>query len=282
MKEVLHRLDYPERLKSKVWVKEIWKNPGDKIFNLIMIIPVAAALFLVFTPFLSLTLKISLKALAAAAVSNTVKSALFLSLYSSAVSTAIACILGIAAAYILAFKKIPYKHVWNIVVTLPMVLPPAVGGYLLLLTFGRYGLVGHWFYLSGYSIMFTDQAIIIAQIFVILPFVINAVRTSFEGINAEYKEVALTMGASEWQIFTRVILPLSKPGIFSGAIMAFTRAMGEFGATMMVSGLNETMPIAIYRNATAGHRTEADILSMILIMVSFGIMILMKNLDKND
>lgn len=157
--------------------------------------------------------------------------------------------------------------------TLPMVLPPSVAGYLLLITFGRYGLVGHLFYIYGISIMFTTVAIVLAQVFVILPFVINSVRASFEEIDPNYERVAVILGASKWQTFKEVILPLAKNGIITGTVMAFARAMGEFGATMLVSGLKETMPIAIYRYAMSGKGVQADILSAILIIVSFGLLL---------
>lgn len=260
----------------------ITKDLGDRMFNLSMAIGAGGTFFLILILFLSLAFKVSLKDLVKAAFSESVRSALFLSLYTSTISTAIACILGIAVAYILSFKKIPYKKALGTLTTMPMVLPPAVGGYLLLLTFGRYGLVGRWFYFFGYSIMFTDEAIILAQVFVILPFVINAVRASFEAISSEYLEAAMTMGAGEWQIFSRILIPMAKPGIITGTIMAFARAMGEFGATMMVSGLNETMPVAIYRNAVGGNRAEADILSMVLILVSFGVMMAIQFLQRQD
>jgi|LSQX01.2.fsa_nt_gb molybdate transport system permease protein len=237
-----------------------------------------AALLLV-VPVLSLYIKISPMTFINALGNGQVFSPLFLSLITSGIATLIAFILGVAVAYTLVFKDIPFKKPFNTLVTLPLVLPPSVAGYLLLITFGRYGTIGRFLNRMGITVMFTVQAVILAQVFVILPFIINSLKTSFEELDPNYRKAAEILGASDWYTFRKVIMPLSRGGIFIGTMMAFARAMGEFGATMLVSGLNETMTIAIYKNAMSGKRLEADILASILIIVSFCVLLLSSRLQ---
>lgn len=246
-----------------------------KLFKIIIFGQCLITVIFLVTPIISLFLKIQPTAFFATLMSEEILAPLILSITTSAISTFIAVLLGIAISYVLVFKKLPFNKILNTVVTLPMVLPPSVAGYILLITFGRYGTIGHFINeFLGIQIMFTKTAIIIAQVFVILPFVINSLRTSFEDIDPNYSKVAYVLGASEWYMFKNVILPLSQSGLFTGIILAFARAMGEFGATMLVSGLNETMTIAIYKNAMSGNRLEADVLSVILIIVSFSILLM--------
>lgn len=244
-----------------------------KLFKGIIGINSMAAIILLVIPILGLFVKISPMSFINALGNKEVFSPLFLSIATSTVSTLIAFVLGIAVAYVLVFKDVPFKKPFSTLVTLPLVLPPSVAGYLLLITFGRYGTVGRFLNNFGITIMFTIEAIILAQVFVILPFIINSLKASFEDLDPNYRKVSQILGASEWYTFRKVIMPLSRGGVFTGVIMAFARAMGEFGATMLVSGLNETMTIAIYKNAMSGKRLEADVLSVILIIVSFCILL---------
>lgn len=243
----------------------------ERVFKGIIIFQCLVAILILVVPIIGLVAKIKPVPLEMLD-SQAMLSPLLLSIASSLFSTIIALLLGLGVSYILVFKEIPFGKPLNTLVTLPMVLPPSVAGYLLLITFGRNGLIGTFLSHIGIEIMFTKSAIILAQIFVILPFVVNSFRTSFEEINPDYIKVAEVFGATEAYAFFRVILPLARGGIFTGAILAFARAMGEFGATMLVSGLNETMTIAIYKNAMSGKRMEANILSLILIIVSFAIL----------
>ena len=251
----------------------------EKIFKVIIVIACILVGTLLFVPIFSLLLKIRAASFMSTIKSKEILHPLLLSIYTSAFSTLIAVVLGLGVSYVLTFKDIKLKRILDAVVTLPIVLPPSVAGYLLLLAFGRYGLVGQVFYYYGISIMFTKYAIIMAQVFVILPFTINSICSSFDEIDCNYQKVAEVLGASEWYIFKRIILPLSKGGILTGAILAFSRAMGEFGATMLVSGLNETMTIAIYRNAMSGKRMEADVLSLVMVFVSLCMIFVVKSLS---
>lgn len=174
------------------------------------------------------------------------------------------------------------KEIFDTIVNLPLVVPPTVAGYLLLITFGRYGLVGYPLHVLGITIMFTTFAIVMAQTFVALPFMVRSIRASLQDISPSLIDAAKTLGASDYEIFKEIILPLSKAGIISGIILTYARAIGEFGATVMVCGLLDTLPIAIFNNALSGNRDIANILSLILIVISFGILALFKRIAAKD
>lgn len=213
--------------------------------------------------------------------SRSVLDPLVLSVLTALVSTIISVFVGIPLAYVLTYKHFPFKDTLDTMVNLPFVLPPSVAGYLLLITFGKFGLVGYPLYnFWGITIMFTLVAIIIAQTFVAFPFVVKSVRTSMEEIPPALIDAAKTLGAREFEIFWQVILPLAKTGMLSGIIMAYARAIGEFGATMMVSGLSVTLPVAIFTNALGGNREIANVLALILIVISFTILITFKRIAK--
>ncbi len=207
---------------------------------------------------------------------------LILSVTTSLVSTLISLFVGIPLAYILTYKKFPLKEIFDTIVNLPLVVPPTVAGYLLLITFGRYGLVGYPLHVLGITIMFTTFAIVMAQTFVALPFMVRSIRASLQDISPSLIDAAKTLGASDYEIFKEIILPLSKAGIISGIILTYARAIGEFGATVMVCGLLDTLPIAIFNNALSGNRDIANILSLILIVISFGILALFKRIAAKD
>jgi molybdate transport system permease protein len=251
----------------------------QKVFKVVLAVICIIAAGLIITPFIAILVKIRPVPFFRALMSREVFSPLLLSVFTSTISTLIALILGIGVSYVLHFKKIPLVKVFSTIVTLPMVLPPSVAGYMMLTAFGRYGLVGRYLTRIGFNLMFSVYAIIIAQIFVILPFVINSIRSSFEDIDSNYQKAAKVLGATEWYTFKHIILSLSKTGIYTGMVLAFARAMGEFGATMLVSGLNETMTIAIYKNAMSGKRMEADVLSVILVVVSFGVLFAVRTIN---
>ncbi len=208
--------------------------------------------------------------------SRSVLDPLILSVLTALISTVISVFVGIPLAYVLTYKNFPLKDVLDTMVNLPFVLPPSVAGYLLLITFGKYGLLGYPLNFFGITIMFTTFAIIIAQTFVAFPFVVRSARAAMEEISPSLIDAAKTLGAREFEIFREVIVPLSKKGMLSGIIMAYARAIGEFGATMMVCGLLVTLPVAIYTNALSGEREIANVLSLILIVISFTILIIFK------
>ncbi len=209
--------------------------------------------------------------------------ALKLSLMTSALTTATVVLMGTPVAYINARFHYPGKEIVDSLIDLPVIMPPAVAGIALLMAFGRIGIVGH--YLSGFriSIAFTTLAVIMAQVFVSSPFYIRQARTSFEDVDLAFENAARTLGASRVYTFFHVILPIAQNGLISGAIMAFARSLGEFGATIMFAGnfqgRTQTMPLAIY-TAMQGDMDIALCLALVLVAISFLVIALVKTLTR--
>jgi molybdate transport system permease protein len=184
------------------------------------------------------------------ALSPEALTALALSLKTSLFTVAVAILFGTPLAYALARRQFKGKKLVEMLVDLPIVLPPSVAGLALLIAFGRQGLLGGVFYRAGIHIPFTTAAVVMAQSFVATPLYIRSARIGFAEINAQYEEAAYVEGASQWEVFYAVILPLSKRALLSGAILTWTRALGEFGATLLfagnLEGVTQTMPLAIY------------------------------------
>ena len=181
----------------------------------------------------------------------TVAQALRLSLLTSIISLAITIVLGTPLAYSLARRKVPARSAIETLLDLPIVLPPAVAGLALLLTFGRRGFFGPLLDTLGISLPFTTAAVIMAETFVAAPFYIRSAQTGFTGVSQQLEESASDLGASNWRVFQRVTLPLAGTALLSGAILSWARALGEFGATILFAGSfigrTQTMPLAIYQ-----------------------------------
>src|SRR5205814_7627638 len=177
--------------------------------------------------------------------------ALKLSLIASLSSTAVSLLLGVPLAWVYARIEFPGRTVLRAITTLPMVLPPVVGGVALLLAFGRRGLIGAPLYGAfGIQIPFTTAAAVIAETFVAMPFLVIAVEGGLRSLDSRYEESARALGANSWKVFARVTLPLLRPAIFSGAVLCWARALGEFGATITFAGnlpgRTQTIPLAVY------------------------------------
>ena len=176
-------------------------------------------------------------------------------------------------AYLLAMKNFRGKEVLDILVTLPLVLPPTVTGYYLIILFGRNGLIGRILYeWVGWSIMFTWYAAVLASFIVALPLMMKATRAAIESVDKNLINASYTLGHSEFETAMRVTLPLAKRGIVAGAVLSFARAMGEFGATLMIAGnipgKTDTMPISIYSNASSGDWTKANLMVIFFSLMS--------------
>jgi molybdate transport system permease protein len=196
-----------------------------------------------------------------------------LSLQVATAATVLVVLIGTWMAYLLARKTFRGKEPLDILLTLPLVLPPTVTGYYLILFMGRNGLVGKYlFHWTGWSIMFTWYAAVLASFFVALPLMIKTTRAAIESVDRNLIKVSYTLGHGEFKTFFRVILPLSKKGIMAGAVLSFARAMGEFGATLMIAGnipgKTATMPIAIYTSASSGDWARANIMVIFFTLVS--------------
>lgn len=209
--------------------------------------------------------------------------ALKLSLMTSTITTITVVIMGTPIAYVSARFQYFGKELADSLIDLPVIMPPAVAGIALLMAFGRMGIVGHYLNEMGISIAFTTLAVIMAQVFVSSPFYIRQARTSFEDVDLAFENAARTLGASRVHTFFHVIIPIAMNGLISGAIMAFARSLGEFGATIMFAGnfqgRTQTMPLAIY-TAMQGDLDVSLCLAIILVAFSFMVIFLVKILTR--
>jgi molybdate transport system permease protein len=196
-----------------------------------------------------------------------------LSLQVAAVSTALIMLTGIPVAYFLARKDFRGKELIDVLCTLPLVLPPTVTGYYLIILFGRNGFIGRVIYeWTGWSIMFTWYAAVLASFIVALPLMIKTTRAAIESVDKNLINASYTLGHSEFDTALKVILPLAKRGIVAGTVLSFARAMGEFGATLMLAGnlpgRTDTMPIAIYSLAGSGEWSQAHLMVLLMTAMS--------------
>jgi len=225
-------------------------------------------------------------ALATVIENDVVRQALTLSLLTTGISLALVLLLGTPVAYLLARYRFRGHQLLDTLVDLPMVLPPAVAGVALLMAFGRRGVVGPFLSDIGIEIPFTTLAVVIAQTFVAIPFYVRSARAGFESIDPGLEEVAGTLGASRVTIFRTVTIPLALPALLGGAVMAWARALGEFGATLMFAGnfagRTQTMPLAIYQTLESGKLDAALALSIILVVVSFTVLFVFKYLVRHS
>lgn len=202
--------------------------------------------------------------------------ALELSLVTTTASTLLAILFGLPVAYVLARMHFPGRGLLETLVTMPAVLPPVVAGVALLITFGRFGLIGRYLSPLGITIPFTTVAVVMAQVFVSSPFFVNSARAGLEQLDSRYESAAYTLRASPFYTFRRVVLPLIRPALLTGAGLAWARALGELGATITFAGsfpgVTETMPIAVY-TAAESDLESAVALSVVLLAVSFGVLL---------
>jgi len=205
--------------------------------------------------------------------------ALLLSLLTTSVSLAVVLALGTPLAWWLARARGGAARAVETLVALPVVIPPAVAGIALLLSFGRRGLLGPALQGLGWSISFTTTAVVLAQVFVSAPFYVQGATAAFRALDASLLVVARSLGASPARAFFRVALPLARPGLVAGAAMAWARALGEFGATLMfagnLQGKTQTLPLAIY-TALESDLRAAQALSLLLVLVAFALLLVLR------
>lgn len=199
--------------------------------------------------------------------------ALRLSIISSLVAVAVAAVLGIPLAWVLARVEFPGKRLVRGLVMLPMILPPVVGGALLLFAFGRRGLLGEPIYEeSGLLLPFSTAGVILANTFVAMPFLIITIEGALRGLDRRYEGAAATLGAGGFTVFRRVTLPLITPSMAAGLVLTWARALGEFGATITFAGnlpgRTQTLPLAVFI-ALESDRDTAIALSLVLVAISF-------------
>ena len=203
---------------------------------------------------------------------------IILSIRVALVATAIAFFLGIFFAYLLTKKKVPGKNIWETILILPMILPPSIVGYLLLKLFGKRGPIGAFLLDTfGIQVVFTWIACVIAATVVALPLMYQNAKGAFQSVDPTLEIAARTLGSSSFKVFRTVTMPLSIPGIVSGIVLTFARALGEFGATLMLAGnipgRTQTIPTAIYYSVVTGKEDEAMNLVVVMVLFSFALVL---------
>lgn len=192
---------------------------------------------------------------------------LSLSLKVAGWATVLNAVLGVGAAFALSRWQSAARDVVDALLTLPLVLPPTVLGYYLLVLVGRRGVFGEWLGRLGIELVFTWQGAVLASTIVAFPLVLKSARAAFEGVDSQLEDAARVLGTSEAGIFFRVTLPLASRGIIAGVLLAFARALGEFGATLMVAGnlpgRTQTLSVAIYEAVQAGDDNTANLLVLV-------------------
>jgi molybdate transport system permease protein len=187
-------------------------------------------------PLLALLLVLSPRDLVAHLDSPLALRALWLTMKTTLVATLLAVVLGTPVAYLLARGSFPGRDALDTLVDLPVTIPPVVAGVALLLAFGRRGLLGRHLDVWGYPVAFTSVAVVMAQLFIASPFFVKAARVGFEAVDLRLEAAARTLGATRWRVFWTVTAPLARPALLSGVVLAWARALSEFGATMMFAG----------------------------------------------
>jgi len=206
-------------------------------------------------------------------------SALWLSVHVASVATLLNAMVGIPLAYLLARKPFRLRGLVDLVISLPLVLPPTVTGYYLIILLGRRGWLGAPLYaLTGWSVTFTWYAAVVAAAVMALPLLVRTARAAIESVDRDLERAAFTLGYSEWRTAIEVTLPLARNGILAGLVLAFARALGEFGATLMLAGnipgRTTTVPLAIYTAVQTGESAEALALVAALTAISCAVIFL--------
>ncbi|MFI1406146.1 molybdate ABC transporter permease subunit [Streptomyces griseofuscus] len=241
-----------------------------------LLLPGVLALVFLLLPLLALLVRAPWRSLPDQLTSTEVWQALQLSLVSATLATAVSLVLGVPLAWLLARTEFPGRGLVRALVTLPLVLPPVVGGVALLLALGRNGVIGKWLDAwFGITLPFTTTAVVLAEAFVAMPFLVISVEGTLRAADPRFEEAATTLGASRFTAFRRVTLPLIAPGVAAGAVLAWARALGEFGATITFAGnfpgRTQTMPLAVYL-ALQNDPEAAISLSLVLLAVSIAVL----------
>lgn len=248
----------------------------------ILLVPALLGLALLVVPLGALVARVEWTTLGADITSPEALSALGLSLATALVATAMCLLLGVPLALLIARSGGRTASVLRAIVTVPLVLPPMVGGVALLFLFGRNGALGQLLLEFGVRIPFTTTAVVLAQTFVAMPFLVLALEGALRSTGVEYERAAAALGAGRWRILGQVTLPLAAPGLVSGVVLCFARAVGEFGATALFAGnapgVTQTMPLAIYTafNGAGVSQGAAVALSLLLLVTAIAVLLLVR------
>ncbi len=246
-----------------------WRELGGRI----VLLALAALLaLLVALPVLALLFRVPPATLVAQLGSPGVREALRLSLITSVAATAATVLLGLPMAHLLATREFPGKRGLEILMDLPMVIPPTVAGFALLMAFGRAGLLGGSLSALGLTLPFTTAGVVVAQVFMAVPFFVGAARAGLAAVDARYLDAAATLRAGEMHAFWRVRLPLALPSLVAGLGMAWARALGEFGATITfagnLAGTTRTVPLDVYLLLHEDLEAAATLSLLLIVMAA--------------
>ncbi|RKE63827.1 ABC transporter permease [Microbacterium sp. AG238] len=256
------------------------RTPGN--LPRILLVPAVVGLALLVVPLVALVGRVDPATVWADVTSPEAGAALALSLQTALTATAACIVLGVPLALTIARASDRSAAVLRAVVTVPLVLPPMVGGVALLFLFGRTGWLGAVLGEAGIRIPFTTAAVVIAQTFVALPFLVLALEGALRATGVGYEQTAAALGAGRWRILWRVTLPLAAPGLIAGTVLCFARALGEFGATALFAGnapgVTQTMPLAIYTafNGAGVSQGTAVALSLLLLITAIAALLLVR------
>lgn len=241
-----------------------------------LMLPALAGLAFLVLPVVGLVLRAPWSTLGARLAEPQVLEALRLSLVTATTATLICLLLGVPLAWLLARVPFPGRRLARALITVPLVLPPVVGGVALLMVLGRRAPVGRWLDSAfGITLPFSTAGVVVAEAFVAMPFLVISVEGALRAADLRYEEAAATLGASRWTVFRRVTVPLAAPGIAAGATLCWARALGEFGATITFAGnfpgRTQTMPLAVYL-ALETDPEAAIVLSLVLLAASVAVL----------
>lgn len=245
-----------------------------------LVVPALAAVSLLVVPVIAVFVRAPWRSLPRLLSQSGASTALRLSLETTLTTTAVCLLVGVPLSWMLARVDFPGRRVVRALVALPLVLPPVVGGVALLLAFGRNGILGRALHSAlGITLPFSTAGVVVAQTFVALPFLVIGVEGAFRSSDSRYDDAAASLGATRWHTFRRVTVPLALPGIVSGAVLCWARALGEFGATITFAGslpgVTQTMPSEVY-NELRIDPDSAIALSLVLIVVSAVLLALLR------
>ncbi len=236
-------------------------------------LPAVFGLAFLILPLVALIARVQWVTFVADVTSPAALAALGLSLGTGAAATAVCVVIGVPLALLIARSGPRLAAVLRAAVTVPLVLPPMVGGIALLYLFGRQGWLGGW------GLSFTTPAVVVAQTFVALPFLVLAVEGAVRSTGVEFERTAAALGAGRWTILRRITLPLAAPGIVAGVVLCFARAIGEFGATALFAGnrpgVTQTMPLAIYTAFNGAGVTQGTAVALALLLLAAAVLVLM-------
>jgi len=252
----------------------------QRIARGLRLVALIAAIF-VALPLLSIFVRVPWSDLGQMLSQHSTRNALLISLETSIIAAVLSCFFGVPLAWVLARSSFRGISILRVVCITPMVLPPVVGGIALLTAFGRKGIMGQYLYdWFNISLPFTRAAVVMAQVFVAMPFLVLAVEASFRQSGRELEDAARTLGASPSRVFFTIALPAARPAIMAGLALAWARSLGEFGASITFAGSfpgrTQTLPMAVYELVSIDYRLSL-VLSLVLIFISVGVLAAMRD-----